>query len=227
MTYSLRAAVQDALENYRGYSPAQVASAVLATMPTAEYRGALELTLTNYVRQVNVAQTPQARISELSALAQQADYRAQRAAEAAEAAERNEPSAAERAGVSGLPSGGDSRLEDHSAPARRPGVSAPAPRPVQRQTVGQHASRRVAGIGTAWMSLLQRQITGADGYVVLAQASVADLEHYSDLLRTHASRTARSAEAYHELAQRMRAQGVDRVKDLDPGTTTRLIGAAA
>lgn len=108
------------------------------------------------------------------------------------------------------------RTVDHkSAPVALPGV-------------GQHASRRVAGIAGAWANFIARHITTDVGTQIrLAEASEDQVRFYVGLLRVKAAQTNETANGFEQIANLMAEQKVTRVKDLPAHVARDLIKGVA
>ena len=81
----------------------------------------------------------------------------------------------------------------------------------------RYASSKVRELReTYYPAFLRNSIPGATGRVLLAQATVPDLNSYIEQLRKHASGTIRNAERHERLRDILLERGVPRVCDLNP-----------
>lgn len=87
----------------------------------------------------------------------------------------------------------------------------------KKTTEKRYASSKVRELReTYYPAFLRNSIPGATGRVLLAQATVLDLNSYIEQLRKHASGTIRNAERHERLRDILLERGVPRVCDLDP-----------
>lgn len=83
---------------------------------------------------------------------------------------------------------------------------------------GPHRSRKVAGIREAWRDLLRQRVAVGDGYKLLAECGIADLEHAASTREDHARRTMARAGQLRHLADLLTEYAVETVAELPEAT---------
>jgi hypothetical protein len=96
-------------------------------------------------------------------------------------------------------------------------VTLPVQAPPQTLVPGQHASAKVAKLARAWDRLIARQIITEEGITKpLADATRGDVTFYADMLRAKGREIIATAEGFDRIADLMRVQKVERVRDIPP-----------